>query len=75
MIESPLLKELMVENTRETMLKVLVARFGPDAQSVRPGLDANENDKRLDKLIERAAACPDLEAFKKELGRQRLKRR
>jgi hypothetical protein len=75
MIESPLLKELMVENTRETMLRFLVARFGPDAQSVRPGLDAIVSKKKMDTLIKHAATCPDVESFKKQLGPHRPKRK
>jgi hypothetical protein len=73
MIESPLLKELITENTRKTtraaILKFLVARFGPDARKLRAALGAIGDDKQLGKLVEDSARCPDLESFKKMLER------
>ena len=71
MIESPLLKELMAENTRKTnraaILKVLAGRFGPQARALRPALKAIEDDKKLEKLLSESGRCPDLESFKKLL--------
>jgi hypothetical protein len=71
MIESPVLKELMAENTRKTMqaaiLKVLIGRFGRGARILRPALKAIEDDKQLDKLLIQSGKCPDLDSFKKLL--------
>jgi hypothetical protein len=67
MIESPLLKELMAENTLANILKFLVARFGPDARKLRTAIGAIDSDKRLASLIDQSARCPDLESFKKLL--------
>jgi hypothetical protein len=67
MIESPLLKELIADNTRANILKFLVARFGPDARKLRTALGAINGDKRLASLIDQSARCPDLESFKKLL--------
>jgi hypothetical protein len=71
MIESPVLKELMAENTLKTrradILKFLRARFGPEARRLRRALNAIEDDKQLEQLIDQAGRCPDLESFKKLL--------
>jgi hypothetical protein len=71
MIESPMLRELMAENTRKTMqgavLAVLVERFGGKARAFRPALKAIEDDRQLTKLLGRAVKCSDLESFKKLL--------
>ncbi len=71
MIESPLLKELMAENTRKTkqaaILVVLIGRFGSPARALRPALKAIEDDKTLEKLLGESGRCPDLESFKKLL--------
>lgn len=71
MIESPILKELMAENTRKTtqsnILKVLVGRFGRGARALGPALKAIEDDRQLEKLLIQSGRCPDLESFKKLL--------
>jgi len=71
MIESPVLKELMAENTRKTMqasiLEVLAGRFGREARSLRPALKAIEDDKQLKNLLNQCGKCPDLESLKKLL--------
>ena len=71
MIESPLLKELMAENTRKTkqaaILVVLRGRFGSPARALRPALKAIADDKTLEKLLGESGRCADLESFKKML--------
>jgi hypothetical protein len=71
MIESPMLKELMAENTRKTMqtaiLNFLVGRFGSEARALRPALKAIKDDQLLSSLSSQAGKCPDLESFKKLL--------
>ncbi len=71
MIESPVLKELMAETILKTkradILKFLRARFGPGARRLRPALNAIEDDKRLEQLIDQAGRCHDLDSFKKLL--------
>jgi hypothetical protein len=73
MIESPVLKELMAENTRKTMqraiLKVLKTRFGPDARALRRAIDAIEDGKQLDELLDQSVTCHNLDSFKKLLER------
>jgi hypothetical protein len=70
MIESPVLKELMAENTRKTkqedILQFLVARFGRKARTLRPAIKAIEDVERLKDLLNQCARCPDLESFKKQ---------
>jgi hypothetical protein len=71
MIESPVLKELMAENTRKTtqsnIVQVLVARFGREARALRRALKAIEDDGQLTDLLIQSAKCPDLESFQKLL--------
>jgi hypothetical protein len=71
MIESPVIKELMEENTRKTLqravLKILKARFGPEARPLRRALNAIEDSKQLDKLLDQAVTCADLHSFQKLL--------
>src|SRR5205809_1872088 len=70
-IESPMVKELMAENTRETMraslLEVLVGRFGPEARALRPTLRTIDDDKQLTELLNQSGKCPDLDSFRKLL--------
>ena len=67
MIESPMVKELMAENTRETILNVLVGRFGHGAQTIQPALDQIKDDRKLKALARQSGVCPDLEAFRELL--------
>jgi hypothetical protein len=64
MIESPLLKELMADGKRRSIVRVLVARFGPGARQVRSALNTITDDKQLDELTGPSGTCPDLETFK-----------
>ncbi len=76
MIESPVLQELKAEWTREavregkrrTIVDVLVARFGPQAEEIAPQLETIADDARLKELAGFAAVCSDLPSFRKELA-------
>jgi hypothetical protein len=83
MIESPVLQELKAEWTREaareaalettrgTIIEVLVARFGPEAQQLRAELEVIKDGTALRELVKRAAVCSNLDSFKQELARRR----
>ena len=76
MIESPVLQELKAEWTREavregkrrTLVDVLVARFGPEAEETAIQLETIADDARLKELTRFAAVCADLPSFRKELA-------
>src|SRR5262249_25770362 len=80
MIESPILNEFVAKReraasriadlraTRRSILKVLAARFGADAQQLQPALDAIEDDGRLDEVVDVAAVCPALQTFRDRLA-------
>ena len=80
MIESPVLQELKAEWTREvpgscpleakrrTLVHVLVARFGPEAEEIATRLETIADEARLKDLIKLAAYCADLQSFRKELA-------
>jgi hypothetical protein len=80
MIESPMLQELKAEWTREAareaareahrrdVVDVLITRFGTSAEILEIDLNAINDEKRLKNLLKLAAACTDLEAFRKQLA-------
>ena len=68
MIESPILQELIAERTRETLVNVLVARFGSKAKSVETELQAISDESRLQELVKFAATCRSLASFRKHLS-------
>ncbi len=72
MIESPVLQEFLqearVECTRKYILRFLAARFGPVPQEVAAALQRIQDEARLEELIDSAAACPDLDAFRTRLN-------
>ena len=80
MIESPVLQELKAEWTREaareaareaklrTLVDVLVARFGPQAEEIATQLETIADDARWKELVKLAALCSDLPSFRKELA-------
>ena len=72
MIESPLLRELLQENStdrvRETLINFLVARFGSKAQSVETELQSISDESRLQELVKHAATCRSLNSFRKHLS-------
>ncbi len=67
MIESPLLQELIAERTRETLMNVLVARFGSKAKSLETELETISHESRLQELVKHAATCRTLSSFRKQL--------
>jgi hypothetical protein len=68
MIESPVLQQLKTEWTQEgerkTIIKVLAARFGDEAEDLRATLDMIDDEARMEELVRAAATCPNLEAFR-----------
>jgi hypothetical protein len=72
MIESPLIKEIVAENTQkarqEDILEVLQARFGEVPKDVAERLRSIRAQKKLKALVKHAAQCPDLEAFWRRLS-------
>ena len=67
MIESPLIQELMAQRMHKDILRVLAARFGPVPPEIVAALQAIVDETKLDALVEWAATCPDLEAFRTRL--------
>ncbi|MFI5459027.1 MAG: hypothetical protein ACHRXM_26660 [Isosphaerales bacterium] len=75
MIESPILQEIIADNTRKTatetrqkdILNVLVARFGDMAETLEDELKAVDVN-RLDALVKLAAKCRSLASFRKQLS-------
>jgi hypothetical protein len=67
MIESPLLQELLAEQTHKTILNFVRARFGPVPTEVVTALRAITTDDRLQELAVHAASCQDLAAFQAQL--------
>ncbi|MGO9471462.1 MAG: hypothetical protein ACLQIB_42655 [Isosphaeraceae bacterium] len=68
MIESPLVQELIAERTRETLMDVLVARFGPKAEALEAELKTIGDEARLKELVKLAATCRTLGSFQKQLS-------
>jgi hypothetical protein len=66
MIESPVLQELIADYRQRDIVKVLVTRFGAEAQALETELKIVDGDQ-LDDLLERAVTCPDLDSFRKQL--------
>jgi hypothetical protein len=67
MIESPLIKQILAENTHERILQFLDARFGSVPLELTTRLRRIRNEKRLTDLVRYAAVCPNLEAFRTRL--------
>ena len=72
MIESPLLQELKEEWTRETVIEtlmtLLVGRFGAKAEGLKAELEAIGDKARLKGLVKHAATCRTLASFRKQLA-------
>jgi hypothetical protein len=72
MIESPILNSLIAEKAAEAVhaaiLAILADRFGPVPGDVEERLKAISDQDRLRELNKAAARCPDLEAFRQQLG-------
>jgi hypothetical protein len=66
-IDSPLIREMIAENTQNTILRVLRRRFGSVPLEVEGQLRKVVREKKLGTLIDEAVDCPDLEAFRARL--------
>ncbi|HYT89248.1 MAG TPA: hypothetical protein VEL76_11130 [Gemmataceae bacterium] len=67
MIDSPLIKELLAKNTQKNIGAFLRSRFGEVPPEVTKKLQAVRKEKRLAELLDYAAICPSLEAFRDRL--------
>jgi hypothetical protein len=71
MIESPLIKEIVAENTQkarqEAIVEFLHARFGAVPDAITEAISTVRAERKLKALIKHAAQCPDLEAFRRRL--------
>ena len=67
MIESPLINEILADRMREDIVRFLRVRFGEVPPEVTTPLGKIPKLKKLEELIDRAAVCPDLEAFRAKL--------
>ena len=70
MIESPLIQELVRETAHRAILTVLEARFGEIPREVAEAVTSVSDDNQIRDLVRKAAACPDLDAFRSELARK-----
>ncbi len=82
MIEYPVLQELLDDvvadrlrqaeqmRAQASIIRVLKARFGPDAVSadMAEQIRAVVDEQRLEHLLDRAAVCQDIEAFRPALS-------
>ena len=76
MIDSPLIKELFAEELAEkqaetnhkAILRVLSRRFGLIPPEIVSALRSIQDEAKLNDLIDCAAACPDLDAFRARLA-------
>lgn len=67
MIESPLINEIVAENTQKNIIEVLRARFDEVPEGVIERLRKITADRKLTTLIKYAVQCPSLDAFRKRL--------
>ena len=71
MIESPMLREILAENTQQTThrhtLRLLEKRFGPVPAEVSAAVRLTVDEMALDALLDLAATCPDLDSFRAHL--------
>lgn len=78
-IESPLIREILTENTTQTMqqniLQVLEGRLGSVPEDLAARIGAIKAKPKLDKLLLLAATCPDLETFRAQLPSAAKRRR
>ena len=73
MLESPLIDELVMEKVRATAQRgirtVLEARFGDVPPELVEQIELVDQEEQLQSLTRTAAACPDLDAFRREVAR------
>jgi hypothetical protein len=66
-IESPLIQELRARWRQQDILRFLTGRFGNVPPEIVTALQAITEEARLNDLVDWAARCPDLEAFRARL--------
>ncbi len=75
MIDSPLIRDLVTENTQHTMHEgirlVLVGRFDTVSDALVARIKSVRRKPELDALIQYAGMCPDLAAFEARLPVER----
>ena len=67
MMESPLMQEILSENTHKNILEVLKVRFGEVPTSLEKRIRADENLSHLLEVLRAAAGCSDLTDFTQTL--------
>jgi hypothetical protein len=73
--ESPLIVDLVASNMQKVILRFLAGRFGPEARDVQPELEPIKSEAKLEALVDLAAACPDLESFRRGIPKPPRKRK
>ena len=68
MIESPLIQELIAEERHTDIARSLTGRFGSVPPDVTTALQGIQEEQKLDDLVDWAARCPDLDAFRARLN-------
>lgn len=71
MIESPLIDELMAENTQKNILQFLEGRFGAIPERLSARLKSVSKVNKLGELVKVASQCPDLQSFEAHLPIER----
>ena len=77
MLEVPFLDEIVMEKTRETacqtaqraIMTVLETRLGELPPDLVEEIESVDDEERLEALTRSAAACPDLDAFRRAMAR------
>jgi hypothetical protein len=71
MIESPVLQAFLAQGRREVkqqvILRILAARLGPVPEDLAASVKTINDEQKFDALVDAAAVCPDLEAFRQRL--------
>ena len=68
MVEFPLMKKMWAQAQQRDILRILSARFKSVAPDIEKELQGVNEPDRLDDLIDWAASCPDLPAFRTKLS-------
>lgn len=75
MIDSPLIRELVAENTQETLqqviVRILTARFGTVSDALAARVKSVRKKEELDNMVSFAALCAGLAAFEARLTAER----
>ena len=68
-LESPLIQELMVQQTHRDILQVLEARLNAVPPEITLQLRTVMDEQKLSELLRLAAQCRDIESFREGLDR------